>query len=249
MRSTTDLLIFREHGTVTEIKQDVIHVTGLTNCMNGQLVSIAGHTDGVVLGFDDEYVLVLVVDEGGTIKPGDRVEAKLEEFRVPVGDAFLGRRVNALCKPIDGLGAIPESDKFPIFGVAPGVLERVPLSTALEMGTKIADMILPVGLGQRMLVLGDRMTGKTSLCLDAIVNQKGKNIFCIYCCIGKSDSALTKVADTFSRCGVWDYGMILAATAADPVGQQYLAPYVAASLGEYFMQQGRDVLVVFDDCV
>ena len=243
-----DLLQLKEYGKVVEIRQDVVHVTGLTNCMNGQLVTIGSKSKGVVVGFDDEFVLVLLVEEGAPIKPGDRVSSAIDEFKVPVGENFVGRRVNAFCRPIDGLGMIKESERAPIFGQAPSVLERIPLTEVLHTGTKVVDMMKPVGKGQRMLIIGDRMTGKTTLGVDAILNQRGKDVICIYCCIGKAEAALNRVIEVFDQNHVWDYGIIVAATASDPMGQQYLAPYVACSLGEYFMQrQGGDVLVIFDD--
>jgi F-type H+-transporting ATPase subunit alpha len=243
-----NLLQLKEHGVVAEIRQDVVHATGLTNCMNGQLVTIGATSRGVIVGFDQDYVLILVVKEGSSIKPGDKVLTTIDEFRIPVGDNFIGRRVNALGVPIDRAGPIKESMTYPIFNIAPPVLARNPLSDVLQMGTKMIDMTLPVGKGQRMLILGDRMTGKTTVGLDAIINQRGRNVICIYCCIGKSEASLNRVIEVFDTHRVWEYGIIVAATASDPMGQQYLSPYVAASLGEYFMhEKGRDVLVVFDD--
>jgi F-type H+-transporting ATPase subunit alpha len=243
-----NVLRMKENGVVTEIRQDVVHVTGLTNCMNGQLVDIGGKARGVVLGFNPDYVLVLLVSAAMNIRPGDIVTSVLEEFKVPVGEKYLGRSVNALCEPMDGHGPIFDTVDYPIFATAPTVLERVPLNQTMEMGTKIIDMMKPVGMGQRMLVLGDRMTGKTTLCVDAILNQRGKNVICIYCCIGKSDASLRKITDLFEKEKVWGYGIVIAATASDPIGQQYLAPYVACSLGEYFMlEKQADVLIVFDD--
>jgi len=243
-----DLLKLKEHGKVAEIRQDVVHVTGLTNCMYGQLVRIGNGAQGVIVGFDPHYVLVLLVNEAAPIKPGDSVITTLDEFRIPVGTQFVGRRVNALARPIDGAGPISESALYPIFGTAPAVLERIPLVEVLETGIKIIDMLKPVGKGQRMLLIGDRMTGKTMIGVDAVLNQKGKDVICIYCCIGKAEAALSKVVESFDNGAVWDYTIIVAATASDPMGQQYLAPYVAASLGEYFMyEQGADVLVIFDD--
>jgi F-type H+-transporting ATPase subunit alpha len=248
MAMKLDLLKVRENGVVAEIRQDVVHVTGLTNCMNGQLVELGASSQGVIVGFDPDYVLVLAVKEGAPIKPGDRVVTTLDSFKVPVGDAFVGRKLNALAQPIDGRGSVKESAMFPIFGQAPSVLERIPLAEVMETGTKIIDMLKPIGKGQRMLLIGDRMTGKTTVGVDAIVNQRGKNVICIYCCIGKAEAALAKVLEVFDSHGVWDYGMVVAAMASDPMGQQYLAPYVASSLGEYFMHtKGRDVLIVFDD--
>jgi len=243
-----DLLRVKEHGTIAEIREDVVRITGLTNCMNGQLLRLGPASQGVVVGFDPDYVLALVVKQGGALKPGDEVTTTLDEFRVPVGKRFVGRQVNALAEPTDGMGPIKEDAMYPIFGTAPAVLDRVPLAEVLQTGTKIVDMLKPVGKGQRMLIIGDRMTGKTTVGLDAIMNQQGKHVYCIYCSIGKPESTVAKAVDLFTQRDVWEYGILVAATAANSMGQQYLAPYVAASLGEYFMrEQGADVLVIFDD--
>ncbi len=248
MAQKINLLRMKEHGTVAEIRQDVVHVVGLNNCLNGQLVQIGDSTAGVILGFDRDYVLVLLMDDASGIKPGDRVVTTMSEFKIPVGTQFLGRRVNALCQPIDHAGPIRADTQYPIFGVAPSVLERIPLAEELQTGTKIIDMMKPVGKGQRMLILGDRMTGKTTLGVDAILSQKGRGVICIYCCIGKAEASLNRIITLFDKNGVWDYGIIVAATASDPMGQQYLVPYVATSIGEYFMyEKHANVLVVFDD--
>ena len=248
MALNLNLLKLKEFGTVAEIRQDVVSVTGLSNCMNGQLVMIEDKARGVIVGFDPDYVLVLIVKAHGKIKPGDRVTTTLDAFKVPVGMGFVGRRVNALAEPLDGQGVIKEDDLYPIFNTAPTVLQREPLDNVLETGTKSIDMTLPIGKGQRMLILGDRMTGKTSVCVDAIVNQRGKDVICIYCGIGKAEAALDRVSETFATEGVWDYGIMVTSGASDSMGQQYLAPYVATSIGEYFMyEKGMDVLMVFDD--
>ncbi len=248
MALNLNLLKLKEFGTVAEIRQDVVSVSGLSNCMNGQLVLIEDKAKGVIVGFDPDYVLVLIVKAIGKIKPGDKVTTTLDAFKVPVGMSFLGRRVNALAEPIDGHGGIKEDDLYPIFNTAPTVLQREPLNQVLETGTKSIDMTLPIGKGQRMLILGDRMTGKTSVCVDAIINQRGKNVICIYCGIGKAEAALDRVSEAFNAEDVWDYGIMVTAGAADSMGQQYLVPYVATSIGEYFMyKKGMDVLVVFDD--
>ncbi len=249
MALKVDFIKLKEHGTVAEIRQDVVHVTGLTNCMNGQLVHIAnGAARGVIVGFDPDYVLVLLVDQTGPVKPGDEVVTTLDEYRVPVGDAYLGRRVDALGHPTDNGGPIRCSRTYPIFGKAPSVLERIPLTEVLQTGTKIIDMMKPVGKGQRMLIIGDRMTGKTTVGVDAILNQKGKDVICVYCCIGKAESALAKVIEAFDAADAWPYTVVVAALASDPMGQQYLVPYVATSIGEYFMYEKKGhVLVVFDD--
>ena len=243
-----NLIKMKEHGTVAEVRQDVMHATGLTNCMYGQLVRIADDSRGVIVGFDGDYVLVLVVHEGHAIKPGDTVTTPIDDFRVPVGEEFIGRRLNALGTPVDGGPPIREDAMYPIFGKAPSVLERVPLVEVLETGTKVIDMLKPVGKGQRMLLVGNRMTGKTTVAVDIILNQQDKDVICIYCCIGKAEATLSRVTEVFDQENVWDYTIVVAATAADPMGQQYLAPYVATSIGEYFMhKQGRDVVVIFDD--
>ncbi len=245
-----NLMQLKEHGAVAEVKQDIVHVTGLSNCMSGQLVRFGDSmsTHGVVIGFDAQYALVLIVKEGGMIKPGDSANSSIETFTVPVGEEYLGRHVNALAEPVDGKATIHPAKTYPIFGQAASVLDRVPLTEALASGTKIIDMMIPLGKGQRQLIIGDRMTGKTSLAMDAILMQRNSGVVCIYCCIGKAESALNKVLEVFDQEHLWDYGMVVSATASDSLGQQYLAPYVATSLGEYFMyEKGRDVLVVFDD--
>ena len=240
-------LQMKEYGVVSEIKQGIAHVTGLTNCMNGQLVHFEGGSQGTIVGFDNGYELIMIVKEGAKIKPGDKLYSTIESCTVPVGDQFLGRMVNGLGEPVDGLGPIKADRRQPIFNQSPSVLERTPLKESLETGVKILDMMNPVGKGQRQLILGDRVTGKTTIATDTILNQRGKGVICIYCCIGKAEASLNKVLDLFRENDVMSYGIIVSATAASAVGQQYLAPYVAASLGEYFMEKGRDVFVVFDD--
>jgi len=238
----------KEYGVIAEIKQDIAHIVGLTNCMNGQLVHFDGGSQGVIVGFDGTYELAMVVKEGQKLKPGDRVFSTINSCTVPVGEAFLGRIVTGLAEPADGNGPIRADMRYPVFGTAPAVLERTPLKEALETGVKILDMMNPVGKGQRQLILGDRVTGKTTIATDTILNQKGKNVICIYCCVGKAEASLNRVIDLFKERNVMEYAVIVSATASVSVGQQYLAPYVAASLGEYFMyEKGRDVLVVFDD--
>jgi F-type H+-transporting ATPase subunit alpha len=238
----------KEYGVVAEIKQDIAHITGLTNCMNGQLVHFEGGSQGTIVGFDSGYELVMIVKEGSKIKPGDKLYSTIERCTVPVGEQFLGRMVNGLAEPTDGMGPIKADGRYPIFNESPSVLERTPLKESLETGVKILDMMNPVGKGQRQLILGDRVTGKTTIATDAILNQRGKGVICIYCCIGKAEASLNKVLDLFRERGVMEYGIVVSSTASSSVGQQYLAPYVAASLGEYFMcEKGRDVLVVFDD--
>jgi F-type H+-transporting ATPase subunit alpha len=174
-------LQMKEYGVVSEIKQGIAHVTGLTNCMNGQLVHFDGGSQGTIVGFDNGYELVMIVKEGAKLKPGDKLYSTIESCTVPVGEQFLGRMVNGLGEPIDGLGPIKADRRQPIFNQSPSVLERTPLKESLETGVKILDMMNPVGKGQRQLILGDRVTGKTTIATDAILNQRGKGVICIYC--------------------------------------------------------------------
>ena len=200
-------LQMKEYGVVAEIKQDIAHITGLTNCMNGQMVHFDGGSLGTIVGFDNGYELVMIVKEASKIKPGDKLYSTIESCSVPVGEQFLGRVVNGLAEPTDGMGPVKADKRYPIFNESPSVLERTPLVECLETGVKILDMMNPVGKGQRQLILGDRVTGKTTIATDAILNQKGKGVICIYCCIGKAEASLNKVLDLFrDRDELWDRG-------------------------------------------
>jgi len=244
----TEMLQVREVGEIKEIKKSVAKVTGLSSCMNGQLLDITSNAKGMVMGFIDGEVLILLLGKTEEAKVGGSVYSTMESFSIPVGEGFLGRIVNVLAQPLDGKGAIPANGEFyPLFREAPGVLERVPITEVFETGILIIDATIPIGKGQRELIIGDRMLGKSAICIDAILNQKGKNVICIYCCIGRSYSSLEKIVETFKSNGALDYTIVVSATASSPVGEQYLAPYTAGTLGEYFMDNGKDVFVVFDD--
>jgi F-type H+/Na+-transporting ATPase subunit alpha len=237
-----------EVGKIKEIKKSVAKIRGLTNCMNGQILDLTPRTKGMILGFVEDEVHVLLLGKAEEVKVGDQAYNKMQSFDIPVGREYIGRVVNALAEPIDGKGPMSEKLKrYPMFREAPGVLERVPLTETFETGTLIIDSTIPIGKGQRELVIGDRMTGKTSICLEAILNQKGKNVICIYCCIGKSFSSLERVVRVLKNHGALDYTIVVSASAATSVGEQYLVPYTACTLGEYFMDHGEDVFVVFDD--
>jgi F-type H+-transporting ATPase subunit alpha len=237
----------KEVGTVIEIKKAIASVAGLPNCLYGQMVYFPNDLMGMVVGFNEDRVMVMVLGDETQLKSGDEVVGKAEPFRVPVGDRFIGRVVDALGRPCDGRGKIEADDAYEAFKVAPGVMERTPVTDQLYTGTKILDAIIPIAKGQRELIIGDRMTGKTVLGVDAILNQRGKDVICIYCCIGRSETSLTKIVQLLKERGAMDYTIVAAATAARSSGEQYLIPYTAATLGEYFMAHGRDVLVVFDD--
>ncbi len=243
----TSSFAIKEVGAVKEVKRGIASVVGLPSCLYGQMVHFTDDIKGMIIGFNEEEVMALILGDETQLKSGDQVVSKVEPFKIPVGKRFVGRVVDALGKPGDGGGKVEPDDFYPVFRVAPGVMERVPVEDQLLTGTKIFDATLPLAKGQRELLIGDRMTGKTVIALDAILNQKGKDIVCIYCCIGRSHSSLSKVHDLLRDRGAMDYTIITAATASDPPGEQFVVPYTACALGEYLMYHGRDVLVVFDD--
>ncbi|MGE5197135.1 MAG: F0F1 ATP synthase subunit alpha [Deltaproteobacteria bacterium] len=237
----------REVGQVLSVRKFIVIAKGLPSCMNGQIVEFASGTLGLVMGFNEEKVQILVLGNAGSIRSGDEVYNKGRSLTIGVGDGYLGRIVNSLGEPQDGLGEIPVQEHYPLFKVAPGVMDRVPVKETLETGTLIIDAVIPMAKGQRELLIGDRLTGKTTVAIDAILNQKGKNVICIYCCIGKPYSGLLKVLDILKDKDSLAYTIVVSGVASVSTGEQYLAPYVACTLGEYFMNKGRDVLVVFDD--
>lgn len=240
-------LRYTEEGRVRCIRGCIVIVDGFQNCINGQMIQFGYGTEGIILGFDADEAQVLIVKEEEKIKTGDKAIASLQPFNTPVGENFIGRIVNPLGETLDGLGPLEADAMYPIFIDAPGIMTRDPLCKTLQTGIKVVDTMIPCGFGQRELILGDKMTGKTTIVTDTILNQKGTDVICIYCGIGKARSAFAKVVQLFQTEGVFDYSIIVAAYASAPPGQQYLAPYVACSIGEYFMHQGKDVFIGFDD--
>lgn len=240
-------LQYTEIGIVKAIRGCIIIVTGLSNCINGQLIRFGYGTIGMVVGFNEHEAQVLLLKENEKIRTGDQATATVEPLVTPVGEKFIGRIVNSLAEPLDGLGPIEYNKVYPIFPDAPPILDRQPLVKTMETGIKVLDAMIPIGRGQRELILGDKMTGKTTFVTDTIVNQKGGDVICIYCAIGKARSSLAKVVQLFKDKGCWDYSLIVSASASSTPGQQYLAPYVACSIAEYFMHQGKDVFIGFDD--
>lgn len=237
----------REIGRVKSVRELIVRATGLPGCMNGQMLDFANGGRGMVMGFTEKEVQILLFGGKGRIRAGDEVQNRGEEFKVPVGDGFLGRVVNSLCEPVDAKGPVTASGHLPVFGEAAGIMERRPVEATFETGTRILDAVIPIAKGQRQLIIGDRMTGKSTLGIDAILNQAGKNVICIYTCIGKTYASLLKTIRLFESRGAMAHTIVVGAAASTPVGEQYLAPYTAAALGEYFMRKGKDVFVVFDD--
>lgn len=246
-RKTDTKFEVREVGHVQSIRKFIIIATGLPSCMNGQIVEFSNGISGLVMGFTEDKVQILVLGDATSIRAGDEVYNKGKSLNLPVSEAFLGRIVNGLCQPQDGLGPIEAKEFYPVFRVAPGVMERIPVKETLETGTLILDAIIPIARGQRQLLIGDRLTGKTTVAMDAILNQRGKDVICIYCSIGKPYSSLLKILDILKEKEALEYTIIMSGIASLSTGEQYLAPYSACMLGEYFMNNGKNVLVVFDD--
>jgi len=236
-----------EKGRIKDIKEIIVRIDGLPSCMNGQLVDLGDGVKGIVMGFDQDDVLALVLGEPGRLRMGRDVIGVSETFQIPVGENFIGRVVTALGVPCDGAGDIEPSGHLPVFLPSPPIVHRAAVDEFLPTGTKIVDIMFPLAKGQRQLILGDRMTGKTVVAVDSMLNQRGRNVICIYCCIGKSVSALEKAMGALRDNSALDYTIIVAATDSSPVGEQYLVPFCAASMADHFASKGRDVLVVFDD--
>lgn len=236
-----------EKGRIKDIKEIVVRIDGLPTCLNGQIVDLGDDVKGIIMGYDENNVLALVLGDQRKLRMGKEISGVSEPFKIPVGDGFIGRMVTALGVPCDHGPEIEADEYLPVFRDSPGITSRAPIEEPLPTGTKIVDVMIPLAKGQRQLILGDRMTGKTVIAVDTILNQKGRDVLCIYCCLGKSVSALEKVAGTLKASGALDYTVIMMATDNSPVGEQYLVPFAAASLGDYFAGKGRDVLIVYDD--
>jgi F-type H+/Na+-transporting ATPase subunit alpha len=236
-----------EVGLVKDVRLGIVKVEGLPSCAYGQMVQFSRGAKGIVMGFNRQEVLIVLLGNEDSVSVGDTVNSSSELISVPVGDGFLERIVNSLGEPLDGKWEIIPADFYPVFQEAPGVMQREPISEPLCTGIKILDLVMPIGKGQRELIIGDRQTGKSSVGLDAIISQKGKDVVCIYCWIGGPQATLKKLISALSAQNALAYTIIVSSCADTPAAEQYLAPYTAATLGEYFMRQGKDVLVVFDD--
>jgi len=237
----------REVGRIQSIREFLVTAVGLPSCINGQVVEFKGGHLGLVMGFKGEQVQILVLSLRVDLRIGDEVYNRGQLLELPSGEAFLGRVVNSLCEPVDGFGPIKSNKKGSIFSDAPGVMDRVPVNQAIATGTFALDVVIPIAKGQRQLLIGDRLTGKTTVALDAILSQKDNDTVCVYCSNGKPFSTLTTVIDLLRERDALPYTIVVDSTSSTSVGQQYLGPYTACMLGEYFMYQGKDVIVVFDD--
>lgn len=215
--------------------------------MLGELIAFPGGVYGMAQNLEEEVVGAVILGADEAIREGDTVRRTGRIAEVPVGKALLGRVVDALGRPIDGKGPVSASTTRPIEAPAPGIIARAPVSVPLQTGIKAIDAMVPIGRGQRELIIGDRQTGKTAICLDTIINQKGTGMVCVYVAIGQKRSTVRQTAETLQKNGAMDYTCIVAATASEPAPMQYIAPYAGCAIGEYFMHKGKDVLIVYDD--
>jgi F-type H+-transporting ATPase subunit alpha len=236
-----------EVGTVIKVGDGIAEVHGLEKVMAGELLEFPHEVRGLALNLEEDKVGAVLFGEFQQIKEGDVVRRTGRIMEVPVGDALIGRVVNALGLPLDERGAILTDEFNPIERIAPGVVDRQPVKEPLQTGLKAIDAMVPIGRGQRELIIGDRQTGKTAVALDAILNQKGKDVICIYVAIGQKASTVAQVVKTLQSYDAMNYSIVVSASASDPAAMQYLAPYAGAAIGEYFRDTGRHVLTIYDD--
>ena len=247
LKATTAKVDLEEVGTVVSIGDGISIVHGLEKVMSGEMVDFGDNIFGLALNLDEDAVGVVVMGEMQKIREGQLVRRTRSILRVPVGEALVGRVVNPLGMPLDGKGPIATKEFYPVERIAPGVVDRMPVNTPLQTGLKAVDSMIPIGRGQRELIIGDRQTGKTAIALDAIINQKGKGVVCVYVGIGQKQSTIAQVIKTLEENGAMDHTIVVAASASDPSAMQYLAPYGGCAMGEYFMFKGGDALCVYDD--
>ena len=234
-------------GTVIEVGDGIARMSGLANCQAQEMIEFAGGTIGVALNLEEETVGAIILGDYKKIKEGDTVKRTGKIMSVPVGDAMIGRVVNALGEPIDGRGAIKTKDVYPIERVAPGVITREPVNRPMQTGIKAIDALIPIGRGQRELIIGDRQTGKTAVAIDAIINQKGQNVVCVYVAVGQKESKVARLVAKLKDAGAMDYTVVVVAGASEPAPMSYLAPYSGVTMAEYFADKGQDVLIIYDD--
>jgi F-type H+-transporting ATPase subunit alpha len=237
----------RTQGTVVSVTDGIVRVHGLADVMQGEMLEFPGNTMGMALNLERDSVGAVVLGEYEHISEGDTVKCTGRILEVPVGEALLGRVVNALGQPIDGKGPIATTESSPIEKIAPGVIARQSVSQPVQTGLKSVDAMVPIGRGQRELIIGDRQTGKTAVAIDAIINQKGTGILCIYVAVGQKASSIANVVRKLEEHGAMGHTIVVAATSSDPAAMQFIAPYSGCSMGEYFRDSGRDALIIYDD--
>lgn len=237
----------RETGTVIWVGDGIATIYGIDHAMYGEIILFDNGVKGMVQDIRENEIGCILFGKDTGIKEGTKVKRTKKRAGIPVGEGFIGRVINALGEPIDGKGAIKEDGYRPIEEDAPGIIDRQPVDAPMETGILSIDAMFPIGRGQRELIIGDRQTGKTSIATDTILNQKGKDVICIYVAIGQKASSVAKLVSMLDSHGAMDYTIVLNSTASDPASLQYIAPYAGTALGEYFMHKGKDVLIVYDD--
>jgi F-type H+/Na+-transporting ATPase subunit alpha len=237
----------QEVGTVLQVGDNIAKVYGLEKAMAGELLEFPGAVYGIVLNLEEDNVGAILLGSDVGIKEGDLVKRTGRIAEVPVGQAMVGRVVDAIGQPIDGRGPIQAKDFRRIEVIAPGVVERQPVREPLQTGLKAIDAMIPIGRGQRELIIGDRQTGKTAIAVDTIINQKGQNVVCLYVAVGQKRSTVARVIKTLEDAGAMEYSIVVSATASEPASLQFLAPYTGCAIGEYFRDNGRHALVIYDD--
>jgi F-type H+-transporting ATPase subunit alpha len=238
---------FEEYGVVTYVGQGIARVRGLPNVKSEELVRFEGGLLGMTLNLDPGDIGVVLLDDSATVESGSEVRRTNRVLDTLVGEKLLGRVVDPLGRPLDNRGAIDTHLRAAVECAAPPIMDRAPVTVPLTTGTKVVDALIPVGRGQRELILGDRQTGKTAIAIDCILNQKGKNVLCIYCAIGQRNSSVAKVIADLERAGAMEYSVVVVAAGENAAGLRFVAPYAAMAMGEHFMREGRDALIVLDD--
>jgi F-type H+/Na+-transporting ATPase subunit alpha len=236
-----------EVGTVVSVGDGIARVYGLDCVMSGELVEFPNGVFGLALNLEEDNVGCVLMGETSLVKEGDTVKRTRRIISVPVGEALVGRVVNPLGQPLDGKGPIASTEFYPVERIAPGVVDRMPVKEPMQTGIKAIDAMIPIGRGQRELIIGDRQTGKTALAIDAIINQKGKGVICIYVAIGQKNSTVAQVVQSLETHGAMEHTIVVAASASDPAPLQYIAPYAGCAMGEYFMYNGKHALCIYDD--
>lgn len=236
-----------DSGTIIQIGDGVARVYGLDDCMGGELLEFPNNVYGMALNLEQDNVGCVLLGSEEGIKEGDVVKRTGKIVEVPVGEGLIGRVVNSLGEPIDGKGPIVNDGYRPIEVPAPSIIDRSSVNEPLQTGIKAIDAMIPIGKGQRELIIGDRQIGKTALAIDTMINQKGKDVVCIYVAIGQKQSTVAHIVNTLTEMGAMDYSIVVSSTAAETAPLQYLAPYAGCSMGEYFMHKGKDVLIIYDD--
>ena len=241
-------LVPREVGTITSVSTGIATVSGLPGVGFEELVMFPGDVPGIAFNVDEDDIGVVLLGEYWHLHAGDEVERTgRSHLDVAVGDGLLGRVIDPLGRPLDGQGPVVSGERLPIERPAAPIMDRAPVTVPLQTGLKVIDALIPIGRGQRELILGDRQTGKSAIAIDTILNQRGQDVLCVYCAIGQRASAVAKAVATLRDKGAMDYTVVVVTEGNDPPGLAYIAPYAATSIAEYFMEAGRDVLIVYDD--